>query len=58
MGNELADAARRGTPAGVGLGRNPRRFLRPGETLHSWIEGIGELSQVFVTQAVAQTTEA
>ncbi|NKE61394.1 fumarylacetoacetate hydrolase family protein [Lentzea sp. PSKA42] len=37
-----------GTPAGVGMGREPRRFLRAGETLHSWVEGIGELHQHFV----------
>ncbi|MFI6108117.1 fumarylacetoacetate hydrolase family protein [Streptomyces sp. NPDC051310] len=32
-----------GTPAGVGGARDPRRFLAPGEELHSWIEGVGEL---------------
>ncbi|MBT2445143.1 fumarylacetoacetate hydrolase family protein [Streptomyces sp. ISL-36] len=32
-----------GTPAGVGGARDPRRFLAPGEELHSWIENIGEL---------------
>lgn len=37
-----------GTPAGVGVGREPQRFLRPGERLDSWIEGIGELHQTFV----------
>ena len=37
-----------GTPAGVGVGRTPQRFLQPGETLVSWIEGIGELHQTFV----------
>jgi 2-keto-4-pentenoate hydratase/2-oxohepta-3-ene-1,7-dioic acid hydratase in catechol pathway len=37
-----------GTPAGVGLGREPRRFLRAGETLRSWVEGVGELNQHFV----------
>ncbi len=37
-----------GTPAGVGVGREPKRFLRPGERLDSWIEGIGELHQTFV----------
>jgi len=37
-----------GTPAGVGVGRTPQRFLQPGETLISWIEGIGELRQTFV----------
>jgi 2-keto-4-pentenoate hydratase/2-oxohepta-3-ene-1,7-dioic acid hydratase in catechol pathway len=30
-----------GTPAGVGMGRG--RFLKAGETLRLWIEGIGEL---------------
>jgi len=37
-----------GTPAGVGMGRDPQRFLQPGETLDTWIEGIGELHQRFV----------
>lgn len=37
-----------GTPAGVGLGRSPQRFIQPGETLLSRIEGIGELHQKFV----------
>jgi len=37
-----------GTPAGVGMGRNPQRFLRPGELLVSHVEGIGELRQTFV----------
>lgn len=37
-----------GTPAGVGVGREPQRFLQAGERLDSWIEGIGELHQTFV----------
>ncbi|MCD2110309.1 fumarylacetoacetate hydrolase family protein [Rhodococcus rhodochrous] len=37
-----------GTPAGVGMGRDPQRYLRAGERLDSWIEGIGELHQRFV----------
>lgn len=37
-----------GTPAGVGVGRTPQRFLQSGETLVSWIEGIGEIHQTFV----------
>ena len=32
-----------GTPAGVGAARKPPRFLRPGQTLESWIEGIGTI---------------
>ncbi|TCN52319.1 2-keto-4-pentenoate hydratase/2-oxohepta-3-ene-1,7-dioic acid hydratase in catechol pathway [Rhodococcus sp. SMB37] len=37
-----------GTPAGVGVGQKPPRFLQPGEQLTSWIGGIGELHQSFV----------
>jgi 2-keto-4-pentenoate hydratase/2-oxohepta-3-ene-1,7-dioic acid hydratase in catechol pathway len=37
-----------GTPAGVGVGRDPRRFLAPGDELVSHIEGIGELRQRFL----------
>ncbi|WP_030599246.1 fumarylacetoacetate hydrolase family protein [Streptomyces fulvoviolaceus] len=36
-----------GTPAGVGLGREPQRWLAPGDVLESAIEGIGELRQTF-----------
>jgi 2-keto-4-pentenoate hydratase/2-oxohepta-3-ene-1,7-dioic acid hydratase in catechol pathway len=32
-----------GTPAGVGASRKPPRFLRPGDVIESWIEGIGTL---------------
>ena len=41
-----------GTPSGVGMGRTPPVFLRDGDVLRSWIEGIGELEQIFVTQFV------
>jgi 2-keto-4-pentenoate hydratase/2-oxohepta-3-ene-1,7-dioic acid hydratase in catechol pathway len=37
-----------GTPAGVGLGREPQRFIQAGQRLDSWIEGIGELHQTFI----------
>jgi 2,4-didehydro-3-deoxy-L-rhamnonate hydrolase len=37
-----------GTPAGVGLGRNPQRFLAAGDELHSYIVGIGEMHHRFV----------
>ncbi|MCS0599722.1 fumarylacetoacetate hydrolase family protein [Streptomyces sp. LP11] len=36
-----------GTPAGVGLGRDPQRWLAPGDVLVSSVEGIGELRQTF-----------
>jgi 2-keto-4-pentenoate hydratase/2-oxohepta-3-ene-1,7-dioic acid hydratase in catechol pathway len=38
-----------GTPAGVGVGRSPKRFIQPGETLVSRIEGIGEMTQTFIS---------
>ena len=37
-----------GTPAGVGMGRSPQRWLAPGDELVSYVEGIGELRQRFV----------
>jgi 2-keto-4-pentenoate hydratase/2-oxohepta-3-ene-1,7-dioic acid hydratase in catechol pathway len=33
-----------GTPAGVGLGRNPKRWLKPGESVTVSIQGLGELT--------------
>jgi 2-keto-4-pentenoate hydratase/2-oxohepta-3-ene-1,7-dioic acid hydratase in catechol pathway len=32
-----------GTPAGVGVARQPARFLRRGQILESWIEGVGTI---------------
>jgi 2,4-didehydro-3-deoxy-L-rhamnonate hydrolase len=37
-----------GTPAGVGMGRDPQRWLVPGDEVVSYVEGIGELRQRFV----------
>lgn len=37
-----------GTPEGVGFAQKPQRFLRDGELLTSWIEGVGEIQQNFV----------
>jgi 2,4-diketo-3-deoxy-L-fuconate hydrolase len=42
-----------GTPAGVGLGRTPPRYLAPGEELISYVTGIGELRQRFVATETA-----
>jgi 2-keto-4-pentenoate hydratase/2-oxohepta-3-ene-1,7-dioic acid hydratase in catechol pathway len=38
-----------GTPSGVGVGRQPPVFLAPGDELRSWVEGVGELRQRFVS---------
>jgi 2,4-diketo-3-deoxy-L-fuconate hydrolase len=32
-----------GTPAGVGMGRTPQRWLAPGQVLESWVEGFGTI---------------
>jgi 2-keto-4-pentenoate hydratase/2-oxohepta-3-ene-1,7-dioic acid hydratase in catechol pathway len=37
-----------GTPAGVGMGRSPQRWLAPGDELVTWIEGIGEMRHRFI----------
>lgn len=37
-----------GTPAGVGMGRTPKEYLRPGQILTTEIEGIGIIRQTFV----------
>jgi 2,4-diketo-3-deoxy-L-fuconate hydrolase len=36
-----------GTPAGVGMGRTPQRFLADGDVLTSTIEGVGTMRQTF-----------
>jgi 2-keto-4-pentenoate hydratase/2-oxohepta-3-ene-1,7-dioic acid hydratase in catechol pathway len=43
-----------GTPAGVGVGREPQRFLQVGEKLDSWIDGIGQLHQSFIADPDAK----
>ena len=40
---EPGDIISTGTPAGVGLGRTPRRWLQPGETMVAEVEGLGRL---------------
>jgi 2,4-didehydro-3-deoxy-L-rhamnonate hydrolase len=37
-----------GTPSGVGVGREPRVFLEPGDVLVSWIGGVGRLRNPMV----------
>jgi acylpyruvate hydrolase len=40
---EPGDIVATGTPGGVGFGRSPQVFLKPGQVLRTSIEGIGEL---------------
>ncbi|KXX59594.1 fumarylacetoacetate hydrolase family protein [Rhodococcus sp. LB1] len=38
-----------GTPAGVGMGRTPARYLASGDTVRTRIEGIGEMVHTFTS---------
>ncbi|MFD2574329.1 fumarylacetoacetate hydrolase family protein [Spirosoma soli] len=40
------DVISTGTPAGVGLGLSPQRYLKPGDVVELGIEGLGEQRQV------------
>jgi 2-keto-4-pentenoate hydratase/2-oxohepta-3-ene-1,7-dioic acid hydratase in catechol pathway len=48
---EAGDIVSTGTPSGVGLGRTPHRWLRPGETIITEIQGIGQLVNPVVAEA-------
>ena len=43
-----------GTPEGVGLGRTPRVYLEPGQSVTSEIEGLGSIRQRFVAPSAEQ----
>jgi 2-keto-4-pentenoate hydratase/2-oxohepta-3-ene-1,7-dioic acid hydratase in catechol pathway len=49
---EPGDVVATGTPSGVGFARRPRRWLQPGEEVVIRIEGIGELRNPVVAEAV------
>ena len=40
---EPGDVIVTGTPSGVGAGRKPQVFLKPGDVVEAWIDGIGLL---------------
>lgn len=44
------DVVSTGTPFGVGLGRNPKRWLKPGETVTVTIQGLGQLTNPVVAE--------
>jgi 2-keto-4-pentenoate hydratase/2-oxohepta-3-ene-1,7-dioic acid hydratase in catechol pathway len=44
------DIVSTGTPPGVGLGRNPKRWLKPGETVTVTIDGLGDLTNPVVAE--------
>jgi 2-keto-4-pentenoate hydratase/2-oxohepta-3-ene-1,7-dioic acid hydratase in catechol pathway len=47
---EPGDIISTGTPAGVGLGRNPQRWLRPGDEVIIEIEKIGTLRNPVIAE--------
>lgn len=42
---EPGDIITTGTPAGVGFGMDPKRFLKPGDTVITEISGLGQQNQ-------------
>ena len=48
---EPGDVIFTGTPAGVGMVRNPPRFLQAGDELFTYIEGIGEMRHTFTANS-------
>lgn len=53
MALEPGDVITTGTPAGVGLGKNPQRFLREGDVIELGIERLGEQRQRVVSKRSA-----
>lgn len=47
---QAGDIISTGTPQGVGLGRKPQRWLKPGETITIEIEGLGRLINTTVAE--------
>lgn len=45
---EPGDIIATGTPAGVGFGRKPQEFLKPGDRVAVTVEGLGTLENTFV----------
>jgi 2-keto-4-pentenoate hydratase/2-oxohepta-3-ene-1,7-dioic acid hydratase in catechol pathway len=48
MSLQPGDLISTGTPPGVGMGRKPPVYLRPGQTMRLGVEGLGEQSQTTV----------
>ena len=47
---QVGDVISTGTPAGVGMGRNPQRWLKPGEEMVVRIDKVGELRNKLVAE--------
>lgn len=55
---EPGDVVSTGTPAGVGFARKPPRYLAPGDEVVIRIEGIGELRNPCIAEAVSRVAPA
>ncbi len=49
---EPGDVIATGTPAGVGFGRKPQTFLKPGDVITATIEGLGTLTTTMVADDI------
>lgn len=54
---EPGDVIATGTPGGVGHARTPARYLSPGQTLTTSIDGLGELVNVAAAEPVGAADE-
>jgi 2-keto-4-pentenoate hydratase/2-oxohepta-3-ene-1,7-dioic acid hydratase in catechol pathway len=45
------DVITTGTPPGVGMARNPRVFLKPGDEIRATISGLGEQQFMIVAES-------
>jgi 2-keto-4-pentenoate hydratase/2-oxohepta-3-ene-1,7-dioic acid hydratase in catechol pathway len=45
---EPGDLLYTGCPAGVGMGKNPPTYLKAGQELVTWVEGVGEMRHTMV----------
>lgn len=52
------DIVSTGTPAGVGLGRTPKRWLRPGESVTVSVQGLGELINPVIAGGESTTLQS
>ena len=52
------DVITTGSPSGVGFGRNPKIFMRPGDTISVEVKGVGTASATGSSKQDAETSAA
>jgi 2,4-diketo-3-deoxy-L-fuconate hydrolase len=48
------DVIMTGTPSGIGSSRTPPEFLRPGDVIESWVDGIGRMRHTVVADSTKE----